>query len=240
MLYSLPSATISNEIIINKQSDFTLTTSIDNFVSIHNGICSDPAFGFAENEIVIHNDFNSITLSNGAKRVLFDPNAGGKSELSESMSFEVLKRLLGVELVKTEMELNYAGGATSKKTDYSCSFMDKCIGVSVTRAMKYNKKKFTYHDAKQLLTKKLYGVVISSENIFPCDKWHKQILHIFVREKYMCDIIHNVYNDFLKSTDKSTQELISNTVVICSFTIKAGFIYSNKSVYTSRDDLSWE
>uniref|UniRef100_A0A0G4FWH8 Uncharacterized protein n=1 Tax=Chromera velia CCMP2878 TaxID=1169474 RepID=A0A0G4FWH8_9ALVE len=71
-----------------------------------------------------------LALSGDAKRILEAPNAGGSSELSEALAFEVLKRLFegglsssssarGVcSLYKTEEEIAYFSWQ-SKKTDFS-------------------------------------------------------------------------------------------------------------------------
>ena len=86
---------------------------------------------------------------------MFTPNAGGNSVESETLSFEMLKKSFNAKLLKTEMEVSYwpMGGSI---TDYVCYMFDSIIGVSVTRAMKYNGE-FTYEDANKLLVKKLKG-----------------------------------------------------------------------------------
>ena len=48
-----------------------------------------------------------MSLSAGAKRMFTCPNAGGSSEKSEILSFELLQRCFGAELQKTEMEVGY-------------------------------------------------------------------------------------------------------------------------------------
>ena len=73
-----------------------------------------------------------------------------------------MKNSFGARLLKTEMEIEYFP-EQSKKTDYSVLINNKHIGVSVTRAMKF-KGDFTEEDARVLLYKKLYGIIVSSEN----------------------------------------------------------------------------
>lgn len=60
------------------------------------------------------------------------------------------------------MEVSYfpEGGSI---TDYTCTMFGTCIGVSVTRAMKF-KGDFEAEDAKRLLNKKLNG---TNYNTFP-------------------------------------------------------------------------
>jgi len=78
-------------------------------------------------------------MSKEARKLLLSPNAGGSSEWSEAVSFELLRVLLGVDLLHTEMELEYTPG--SKITDYSIRlFGQTIIGVSVTRALKFSLK----------------------------------------------------------------------------------------------------
>jgi hypothetical protein len=100
-----------------------------------------------------------ISLNSGSQRVMDTPNAGGSSVWSEAISFEVLSFMCSAALHKTEMEIEYMPG--SKITDYSVKVLGRDLGVSVTRAMKFNKKDdvvFTEEDAHKLLSKKLRGV----------------------------------------------------------------------------------
>ncbi|XP_071958582.1 uncharacterized protein [Antedon mediterranea] len=104
--------------------------------------------------------FASMELSSSGKKLEMCPNAGGNSVESEVLSFEMLHRCFGAELLKTEMEVDYfpSGGAI---TDYTCRLFGITLGVSVTRAMKY-KGQFDVEDAREdatrLLTKKLNGM----------------------------------------------------------------------------------
>ena len=56
------------------------------------------------------------------------------------------------------MEVSYfpEGGSI---TDYTCKMFNTDLGVSVTRAMKFNGH-YTKEDAKKLLTKKLKGNIV--------------------------------------------------------------------------------
>lgn len=66
-------------------------------------------------------------LSVGAMRVLQEENAGGASEFSEAVSFEILHRLFDCELLKTEMNIKYAFGPWSKKTGEKHSHTASCL-----------------------------------------------------------------------------------------------------------------
>src|ERR1700759_1482358 len=76
-----------------------------------------PAFFL--NNIDMQRDFSYMQLGLDAQRMLASPNAGGSSIRSEALSMELLNRLLGAQISKTEMELAYSR-SHSPITDYSC------------------------------------------------------------------------------------------------------------------------
>ncbi|GAM20402.1 hypothetical protein SAMD00019534_035770 [Acytostelium subglobosum LB1] len=142
------------------------------------------------------NEPDLFQLSSGGRRILETPNAGGNSVWSEVLSYEVLHQVFGAELKNTETEIQYVPG--SKITDYSVMFDDHHIGVSVVRIINFfdlmgkkYKAVFTPEYAKQLLYKKLFGVLASSEAVI--DKWEKQILHIWTTSSSTADIIVQEY-----------------------------------------------
>lgn len=145
---------------------------------------------------------SKLKLSESALRVLNTPNAGGNSVWSEVLSMEMLSMLYSAKLEKTEMELQYV--MEGSITDYSVKMNGFVIGVSVTRAMKY-RGVFSYEDALALLTKKMKGVMKSSENISEEHKWTKQVLHVWVQEPYMVALVEQAY--------AALTELHSNTLV---------------------------
>ena len=121
---------------------------------------------------------------------------------SEVLSMELLSMLYNAKLERTEMELEYM--MEGSITDYSVKINDCVIGVSVTRAMKY-RGVFSYEDALALMTKKMRGVMKSSENISEEHKWTKQVLHVWVQEPYMVALVEQAY--------AALTELHSNTLV---------------------------
>ena len=158
---------------------------------------------------------SKMSLSTGAKRMFTCPNAGGSSEKSEILSFELLQRCFGADLQKTEMEVQYCpeGGAI---TDYTCTMFSTKLGVSVTRAMKY-RGDFTVEDAAKLLNKKLNGVLTSTRNTM--EKWSKQILHVWATSLAVSVLIAEAYHQLPKN-------LKSNTVVLVTVT-------ENNEVFTN-------
>jgi len=155
-------------------------------------------------------------LCEGSSRIMNTPNAGGSSIWSEAVSFEVLNCLFNAKLLKTEMELEYWPKGC-KITDYSVELFGETLGVSVTRAMKFNGP-FTEKDAEQLLQKKLYGVNVSSQCVLPEHGWKKQILHVWAAEAYVADVVQRTY-------EKLSEELKSNTLVVVTISTNANWIY---------------
>jgi len=163
---------------------------------------------YLKNRFITTLNPEQISMSNGAKQIMFEENAGGCSELSEGFSFEVLRKLFGAKLLKTEMAIKY-WWPHWKKTDYSIKMNDAKIGVSVTRAMKYSGL-FNKNDAIKLLTKKLRGINESSNGVLECDEWQRQILHIWTTDEYIEKILHRTFLDLLFRK----HELVKNTLVI--------------------------
>eukprot|EP01083_Nonionella_stella_P037253 101560_1 len=150
-----------------------------------------------------------IKVSKAAKQIMYeDANAGGCSELSEGFSFEILRHCVKARLVKTEMAIQYWWNSW-KKTDYSIKIQHITIGVSVTRAMKYNGL-FNKEDAIKLLTKKLNGINQSSIGVLECDEWQRQILHIWATDDYIERILHQTFLQLLFTQP----ELVGNTIIL--------------------------
>lgn len=158
-------------------------------------------------------------LSDGANRIKDTPNAGGNSINSEILSFELRHLFFGANLSRTEMELEYfpMGGSIS---DYSVTLWGKQYGVSVARAMQF-KHKFNKDDAKRLLTKKLKGIISSSKTVCH-EQWEKQILHIWVQNQDIADLLVEEYRCI-------DDELKSNTLVMLTVVEGNGdIIFKNK------------
>ncbi|KAK3096887.1 hypothetical protein FSP39_004414 [Pinctada imbricata] len=163
-------------------------------------------------------EFEEMTLSASAEKILNVPNAGGNSVISEVLSFEFFQKCFNAKLVKTEMEVSYfpEGGSI---TDYVCQIDGTKLGVSVTRAMKYFGE-YTDEDAYHLLMKKLKGVNQATRNSM--ENWHKQILHVWVPNKDVANTIIKVYGTMVPD------EVLSNTVVVVTRAHKSAFIFKNK------------
>ncbi|CAG8521492.1 11629_t:CDS:2 [Ambispora leptoticha] len=166
--------------------------------------------------------FDNLLWGQGAKKMLGLPNAGGASVLSEVLSCEVMERILGVELFKTEMEVKYLF-INQPMTDYLVKFHHPqqkilfCLGVSVTRAYA-PKRRYTKQDAHKLLTRKLLGVNSSTRNIINAKVW-KQILHIWCPNGKVANVVRRAYAK-LDDTYKS------NTVVVLSV-VDSMWVFTN-------------
>ncbi|XP_077985790.1 AAC-rich mRNA clone AAC4 protein-like [Glandiceps talaboti] len=156
------------------------------------------------------------SLSQHARRMWKEPNAGGNSVESEVLSYELLKRCFGAELLKTEMEVSYFpyGGSI---TDYVCTLYGSKLGVSVTRAMKY-KGHYEAEDAEKLLRKKLNGVINASRNSL--ENWSKQILHVWASSSHVANIIAKTYKNL-------PNDVTSNTIVLITTANRKSTIFSN-------------
>ncbi|KAI9300080.1 hypothetical protein BJ944DRAFT_235133 [Cunninghamella echinulata] len=158
----------------------------------------------------------TVSLSEGANRVLTTPNAGGNSIWSETLSVECLYRLFGANVLYTEMELLYSR-RSSPITDYACYFPtfsnnNKIVlGVSVTRAMAY-RSLLTKKEATRLLIKKLKGVIVSSQNVMNC-RFHRQILHIWVQTGRDASLVKQAYLKLPKYYYSNTVVMI--TIINC-------------------------
>jgi len=161
----------------------------------------------------------AIKFNEQAQRILDEPNAGGNSEKSEAMSFEVMRLCFGAKLLKTEMGIQYMWGEWSKRTDYLAQIFGRKIGVSVTRAYKHHGE-FAAADALTLLYKKLKGVNLSSKDVIEPDTWMKQVLHVFATESYIAEVLVREYA-------KLSHELTSNTIVLITVAEGANWIMTN-------------
>ena len=165
--------------------------------------------GFLINLFQSESKFPDLTLSPDGYKILTTPNAGGSSIESEVMSFELMRLIFGAKLFRTEMEIEYfpMGGSI---TDYSMRIGSLNVGVSVTRAMKFQKRGgevFDQEDAEKLLMKKLSGCVNAKRNT--TESWDLCVLHIWMEKSYMYQVLMSVYH-------RLSLKVRSNTIVICT------------------------
>lgn len=200
------------------RSEFMVTMPTNQAPRVHRNVTEDVFEpGFEMNEFkCLKQKPQQIALSEGAQRILETPNAGGNSVWSEVLSFELFKTIYRMQLLRTEMEIDYFF-QNYNITDYCGLVGSTRVGVSVTRAMKY-KGIFTEDDARILLKKKLNGVIESTKNVAERDAWQKQILHVWAQEQYIADIFKSVYDGLVDS-------LKANTMVVVTVVQNADWIF---------------
>jgi len=156
-----------------------------------------------------------IRLSNDARRMLTTNNAGGNSALSEALAFDVLRASYGVQLDRTEMQIQY--WCPTKITDFSVTLCGVRVGVSVTRACRF-RGAFSVANAEQLLVKKLRGVNESTAHVITPHQWRRQILMIFAQRESVADILACAYA-------RLSSELRGDTLVLVTIARNDSWIF---------------
>eukprot|EP00434_Breviolum_minutum_P014430 symbB.v1.2.012721.t2/scaffold885.1/size155274/2 len=157
-------------------------------------------------------------LSQTARRVLEEPNAGGSSETSEAWAFESLKLMLNATLVATEMEIGYLHDVFPKlcgeqgRTDFAVALPTReVVGVSVTRAFAF-KRLFQEEDARYVLEKKLGRILSSTHGCVGRFQWKRQILFVWARSFYDAWQLRKVFEE--KSLDAKKADTLV-VVAVC-------------------------
>lgn len=149
-------------------------------------------------------------LTPGGQTVATDPNAGGSSQFSETFAFEVLGRCELATLLKTEMQVHYT--VTGKMTDFEVEMDGTKIGVSVVRAMSYPLDgAYTTAQATTILNKKLQGILDSTANVAPEDKWQKQVLSVIAYSQMHADAVRAAW-------DQMSATLRADTILFVTVT----------------------
>lgn len=148
---------------------------------IDDGELSSPDPFLFQNEIDFGAQaFDYDLLSEGGKEMWDDPNAGGSSHYSETLSFEIMHRCELAELLKTENEILYLPNPPAR-TDYLVSMDGHKVGVSVVRAFVWspnNPQPYPPAEATSKMTEKLLDIQDSTDYVDPADAWSKQVLHV--------------------------------------------------------------
>jgi hypothetical protein len=200
-----PSPPSPNHYVHLSYQDLSIHLSKATIHSFSNQLIHHPEqTGFAITFLNITHSLSKLVLGTGARRILTTPNAGGSSIWSEALSFELLYRLVGATLVKTEMELTYSRRG-SPITDYACQVAKATVGVSVTRAMAF-KRPFEKQDATRLLIKKLKGINMSSTTVTNCT-FARQILHVWTQSGHDAATVRRAWR-------KLPLSLCSNTIIL--------------------------
>jgi hypothetical protein len=140
-------------------------------------------------------DINYIDLCPDARRSLVTQNAGGRSALSEMLSIHYFNTFHNAKDIILEKEVEY--WIDYKMVDFVCSIGNTRVGVSVSRAMGYPvPEKFTMDTARHLLTKKLYGLIVSRNGVTEKHSFFKSVLHIWCQTYEIANMLQQAYSAF--------------------------------------------
>lgn len=223
-------------------NDLSAKISSNDWFRVKASVTNDRRPLFLVNQLYVHSDFNELQFHKSSRDICDVPNAGGASEKSEALSFELLNRTFGARLLKTEMEIEY-DWCISKRTDFLVVMFGKRLGISVTRAMKFNPYRFrehratqhmlgeehyrfTYEDARSLLQKKLYGVIMSTRDVIERDSWGQQLLHVWAADHETASVLAHAYADLRRENSR----LLANTIVMVTVALRADWIFTNRAV----------
>lgn len=120
-------------------------------------------------------------------------NAGGKSDVSEALSIQYFLSVFGATNFIYEKQIDYY--IEYKMVDFICNIGYRRVGISVTRAMKYpHPDLFTFGDARNLLQKKLYGLIVARNAVNDCHTFYKSVLHIWCQTPHIAFLLREAYS----------------------------------------------
>lgn len=169
-------------------------------------------------EATIRRAGRKLAICVDAQRILDEPNAGGKSTVSEALSMEYMYRRFCAHDVITEMEIKY-WSRNWKKVDFICSVStvgNECerVGVSVTRAMGYpDYHAFTLEDAVRLLRKKLYGLVVAKAGVDELHHYDSSILHVWCQHETVAERMREAFA-LLQAEETEEGSVLSEDVAV--------------------------
>lgn len=135
-------------------------------------------------------------LNNDTGQIINSENAGGSSIYSEAIAFDILRIVCNAKLKNIETNVIYSPEGGSK-IDFEVFIDNKLIGVSVTRAIKFDKYRRTLFDNENdfitdLITKKIQKFNNAEKNVI--QKWDAKILMIWLYDESLIKIIYKVYS----------------------------------------------
>lgn len=174
--------------------------------------------------------YDNNLINNFAKNSLNFLNGGGSSEISEMLSIHILfnSKLKPIDC-KFEKTIKYI--IPCKIIDYLLIIKDNQynvfkIGVSVTRCFNHFENFITDDDIKKLLIKKINGIVLARQSIDTIDIFNDFILHIFVKNENIKNIIIEVF----KTLNLKELYIIGNLSLWITIT-QQKYIFTNSIEY---------
>lgn len=195
--------------------DFMISQPLGEYIKLKS-ILQDPSQ--VNTPFIIQNTLKTLStkvmdwdMCNHSKKIYLEPNAGGKSLHSEAISVRVLSELFDVTNIATEMEVEYRW-FNYKRCDYICTMYDQRVGVSVTRAMAYpHPTLFTYGDAKRLIDRKIYGLLVAREGVLETYDFKKCILHVWCETERISDLVRYYYSTLSDETKDNITLILTVT-----------------------------
>lgn len=134
-------------------------------------------------------------MSTAGLQSLQHDNAGGKSEISEAASITYFQQLWKAQDFVFERQIEY--WVQYKMIDFICTLPPYGrLGVSVTRAMGFpSAEYFTYEDAKDLLQKKLEGLIIARNAVSERHTFYHSVLHAWCQDERIAGFLARAYQE---------------------------------------------
>ena len=168
-------------------------------------------------------EFEDMEFMPVAQRSMEIPNAGGSSNISEAMSMEYMQKKFDAEGFIPEMEISYWIDACL--CDFLMVLQDENVGVSVTRAVGYPfGSEFTLGQARELLNRKLFKLIVARNSISDKHNFYRSILHIWAYSEQVADNIKRAHEEMIKTDVNKTYD---NVHVICTICDRL-YIYTNR------------
>ena len=167
-------------------------------------------------------------LHQDAQRSLEIPNAGGSSDISEALSMQYMFHMHGATSFVAEMEVPY--WLEYKICDYLMKVRgrEEYVGVSVTRAVPFPfYEPYTIERARELLQRKLYGLIVAQECVREDFGFSRCILHVWCSSKQAATQILLAHQEIVESgTDESlTYDDVELICTVCT----SRYLYTNKT-----------
>lgn len=173
--------------------------------------------------------FGGVRWCGAAQRAMSISNAGGSSELSEALSMQYMQMLFGVTDFVPEMDVAYY--IEYKMCDYLMRRKEgNFVGVSVTRAMPFPlESPYTIERARELLARKLYGLVVARNCVAEENPFESAILHIWCYSQEAAAMMRLAHQEIVQKdlALHPSQRTFDSVAVICSVCSQL-FIYTNK------------
>lgn len=128
------------------------------------------------------------------KRSLHIDNAGGSSDVSEALSMQYMHIVHGATYFVPEMEVAY--WICYKIADYLMVIGGENVGVSVTRAVSHPiGQPYTIERARELVTRKLYGLIVAGDCVAEESSFSKSILHVWCHTREAAKMIVQAHKE---------------------------------------------